>query len=429
MKRLLLTLLGLALASVSWASSGPYDYPFADPYVATVISTPSEFEAPLPEKVRMKMLALTVFEDRNIPDVFWYQNKFRYSLAYQKKKAPLIFVIAGTGASFYSSNMQLLQKAFFEAGFHVISLSSPTHPNFIVTASTSSVPGHIVEDSRDLYRVMELAWQQVKDRIEVSEFYLTGYSLGAAQAAFVSKLDEDKGSFNFKKVLMINPPLSLYTSVNRLDKMLVENIPGGLDHFDAFWDNLMRKFAEFYELMGYVDFSDDYLYEIYKKRKPEDDANLAALIGISFRISSMNMVFTSDVMSNAGLIVPKNRVLSTHESLTDYAKVAARTSFLDYFNELFIPYFEVLDPGMTQEAMIESLSLASIEPYLKKAGKIGLVTNEDDLILGSEEVDYFRQVFGSRARIYPIGGHCGNMAYKDNIEYMLDFFKNEGGVQ
>jgi hypothetical protein len=211
--------------------------------------------------------------------------------------------------------------------------------------------------------------------------------------------------------------------------MLVENIPGGLDHFDAFWDNLMRKFAEFYELMGYVDFSDDYLYEIYKKRKPEDDANLAALIGISFRISSMNMVFTSDVMSNAGLIVPKNRVLSTYESLTDYVKVAARTSFLDYFNELFIPYFEVLDPGMTQEAMIESLSLASIEPYLKKAGKIGLVTNEDDLILGSEEVDYFRQVFGSRARIYPIGGHCGNMAYKDNIEYMLDFFKNEGGVQ
>lgn len=429
MKRLLLTLLGLALASVSWASSGPYDYPFADPYVATVISTPSEFEAPLPEKVRMKMLALTVFENRNIPDVFWYQNKLRYSLAYQKKKAPLIFVIAGTGASFYSSNMQLFQKAFFEAGFHVISLSSPTHPNFIVTASTSSVPGHIVEDSRDLYRVMELAWQQVKDRIEVSEFYLTGYSLGAAQAAFVSKLDEDKGSFNFKKVLMINPPLSLYTSVNRLDKMLVENIPGGLDHFDAFWDNLMRKFAEFYELMGYVDFSDDYLYEIYKKRKPKDEANLAALIGLSFRLSSSNMVFTSDVMSNAGLIVPKNRVLSTYESLTDYVKVAARTSFLDYFNELFIPYFEVLDPGMTQEAMIESLSLASIEPYLKKAGKIGLVTNEDDLILGSEEVDYFRQVFGSRARIYPIGGHCGNMAYKDNIEYMLDFFKNEGGVQ
>jgi len=424
MKRLLLTLFGLVLASVSSASSGPYDYPFTDAYVATVVNTPSEFKAPLPKKVRMKMLALTVFEDRNIPDVFWYQNKLRYSLAYQKKKAPLIFVIAGTGGSFYSSNMQLFQKIFFGAGFHVISLSSPTHPNFIVTASTSSVPGHIVEDSRDLYRVMELAWQQVKDRIEVSEFYLTGYSLGAAQAAFVSKLDEDKGAFNFRKVLMVNPPLSLYSSVSKLDKMLLENIPGGLDNFNAFWADLMRQFSEVYRLMGYIDFSGDYLYEIHKKRPPKDHAKLAALIGISFRLSSSDMVFTSDVMSNAGLIVPKNRSLSTHESLTDYAKVATRTSFLDYFNELFWPYFQSLDPGMSKEALIESLSLESIEPYLKQAEKIGLVTNEDELILGAKEVDFFRQVFGSRAMIYPIGGHCGNMTYKDNVEYMLDFFKN-----
>jgi len=78
---------------------------------------------------------------------------------------------------------------------------------------------------------------------------------------------------------------------------------------------------------------------------------------------------------------------------------------------------------MRKKALIESLSLASIEPYLRKAGKIGLVSNEDDLILAPGEVDYFRRVFGSRAKIYPSGGHCGNMDYKDNIEYVLNFFK------
>lgn len=423
MKKFLLTLFGLALASTSWASSGTYDYPLPDPYAATVIGTPTEYQVPLPEKIRLKMLELTVFEGHKIPDVFWYHNKLKYSLAYQKKKkAPLIFVIAGTGASFYSSKMKMLQKAFFKAGFHVISLSSPTYSNFIVTASKSGVPGHIVEDSRDLYRVMKLAWQQVKDRVEVSDFYLTGYSLGAAQAAFVSKLDEGKRSFNFKKVLMINPPVSLYTSVSILDKMLVENIPGGLDNFNAFYERLMKRLSELYKTMGHIDFSEDYLYEVYKKNKPKDE-NLAALIGISFRMSSCNMVFTSDVMTNAGFIIPRNRVLSTHDSLTDYFKITNRTSFLDYFNELFWPYFKSRHPGMSKEALIESLSLASIEPYLKKAGKIGLVSNEDDLILAPGEVDYFRRVFGSRAKIYPSGGHCGNMDYKDNIEYMLNFFK------
>ena len=33
---------------------------------------------------------------------------------------------------------------------------------------------------------MQLAYDQVKAEIEVTEFHLTGYSLGAAQAAFVA---------------------------------------------------------------------------------------------------------------------------------------------------------------------------------------------------------------------------------------------------
>ena len=56
MKKFLLTLLGVALASTSWASSGAYDYPLPDPYAATVIGTPPEYEVPLPEKIRLKML-------------------------------------------------------------------------------------------------------------------------------------------------------------------------------------------------------------------------------------------------------------------------------------------------------------------------------------------------------------------------------------
>ncbi len=83
----------------------------------------------------------------------------------------MIINIAGTGAAYDSTKMQAMQNAFYNAGFHVLSLSSPTHPNFIITASESMVPGYIEEDSRDLYRVMQLAWGQIKDKVEVSEFY------------------------------------------------------------------------------------------------------------------------------------------------------------------------------------------------------------------------------------------------------------------
>ena len=247
MKRFSWLVFVIFLMGGAWSPAGAYDYPFKDPYVATVIGTPSEFQPKLPEKIDYEMLSFKVFPERVVPDVFWYQREFRYSLTYQKGEAPLIFVIAGTGSSFYSSNMIFFQRIFYQAGYHVICLSSPTSMNFITTASVTSLPGNIVADAEDLYRVMNMAWEQVKERIKVSEFYLTGYSLGASEAAFVSKLDEEKRTFNFKKVLMINPAVSLYTSAKILDEMILAALPGGLKDLNDWLNRILGRFAEVYK--------------------------------------------------------------------------------------------------------------------------------------------------------------------------------------
>lgn len=424
MKKTLFTLLCLVLlTSLAWAEEQPYEYPIVNRYEATVIGTPDFRRPELPDRIRVEPLEMTVFRDRKTPDVFWYWDTFRCSLAYQKGRAPLIFIVAGTGASYNSANMILLQKVFYKAGFHVINLSSPTSADFIVGASTTQIPGNIMDDTRDLYRVMQLAWNQVKDRIEVSEFYLTGYSLGAAQSAFLAKLDDDRHLFNFKKVLLINPPVSLYNSASILDDMLAENIPGGPDHLDEFFDQLMQKVSRVYKRMGSIDLSGNFLYDIYKFESI-DKEDMQALIGLSFRISSSNMIFTSDVVTNTGYIKPKNLILTTGDSTTDYFKVCSHTSFLDYFNQMFYPFFLARHPDLTKQALIDILSLKSIEGYLKNTKKIGLVHNEDDIILAPGEIDFFRQVFGSRAKIYPNGGHCGNMIYIENVDYMIEFFKN-----
>ena len=409
----------------SWAHA--YDYPLKDPYLATVIGTPSEFQPKLPEKIDYQMLSFKVFPEREIPSVFWYQREFRYSLTYQKGEAPLIFVIAGTGSSFYSSSMIFFQRIFYQAGFHVICLSSPTSMNFITTASATCLPGNSIADAVDLYRVMTMAWQQVKDRIKVSEFYLTGYSLGASEAAFVSYLDEEKRVFNFKKVLMINPAVSLYSSAKILDDMILRALPGGLKDFNDWLNRVLGRFGEFYKEMGYIDLSHDWLYDIYKtqfRTQSPKQENLATMIGFAFRISSDNMIFTSDVMTNAGLIVPKNLALGSADSLYEYFRAVSTTTFVDYFDELLFPYYKAMHPELTQEKAIEVVSLHQIEDYLRKSPKIGLMGNEDDLILTSKDLAFLKDVFGSRAKIYPYGGHCGNMSYTENVAYMLNFFKN-----
>jgi len=404
----------------------PYFFPYVNPYEATVMEVPAVYEAKLPEKVPTKVFRIHPFPERKTPDVFWYDKGLACSLVYQKDEAPLIFIIAGTGARYNSPKMIHMQKAFYQAGYHVISISSPTYSNFIINASKSMVPGDLTEDAEDIYRAMGLALDKVKNKIKVTDFYLTGYSLGGIQSAYVSLLDETEKKFNFKRVLLINPPASLYNSVARLDKLLDENIPGGIEHLNVWYQKLIEGFSSLYGEMGYFDLSGDFIYKAYKRRPPREDF-LASLVGFSFALSSADMMFTADVMRGGGFITPKNVKMNNSTSLTPYAMVGFRTAFTDYFHEYFYPYFHAKNPDLTEQGLIDKLSLNHIEGYLRSSKKIALLHNQDDIIMEPGEVDYLHGVFGDRAQIYPTGGHCGNMNHPDVVRFMVNFFDGQEG--
>ena len=75
--------------------------------------------------------------------------------------------------------------------------------------------------------------------------------------------------------------------------------------------------------------------------------------------------------------------------------------------------------------MKKEASLRVIEDYLRTSPKIAAVTNADELILNEKDINYLKDVFKDRLVIYPKGGHCGNMFYKENVDVMLKFI-NEG---
>ena len=420
-KTLSLLLAASWFATTAWAVSKSYDYPFDDAFVATVVGTPEQYRAKLPEKIPVKTASLTVFEDRVVPEYLWYEAELRYSYAVQKKPAPLVFLIAGTGGSYNGGKNQNMARAFYQAGFHVVSLSSPTLPNFVVSASRTSVTGHAVHDAEDLYRVMELIWARLKKKIEVTDFYVTGYSLGGFNTAFVTWLDEQRRVFNFRKALLINPPVRLYNSISLLDRML-ENIPGGVDNFSTYYNNIVAKFSEVYKRADRLNFGDDFLYQVYEVMHPKDE-ELAALIGLSFRFSSAHLAFTSDVMTDFGYVKPSNVHFTKNSSPGDYLKVTFRLGFTDYFHSYFYPYYKARDPSITRDEIVEQMSLEHIEDYLRSAEKIEVMHNANDLILAPGEIDFFPRVFGTRAKIYPKGGHCGNMDYPDNVAHMVNAFK------
>jgi hypothetical protein len=412
--------LGLLMATLCWGATEDYGYPIKDKYVATVVGTPSEYHADLPDKIPFHTRRVTIFPDREVPDAFFYDEKLLYSEALQKKAAPLIFLIAGTGASHNGGKNKQMALAFYQAGFHVVSISSPTFTNFVVAASRTGVPGHAEHDAEDIYRVMEkIHALLLEDDIEITGFNLTGYSLGGFNSAFVAKLDEERKIFNFDNVLLINPPVSLYNSISLLDRM-AENIPGGVDNFGLFFEDLVKGFSEVYNRSS-GDVGDNFLYEAYKAMDLKDE-ELAALIGVAFRLSSGSMVFASDVMTDFGYVKPKEMKLTRHTDLQTFNMLVGRLGFTDYYHEFFYPYYRDNENAGSRDAFVQSESLTHIEDYLRNSPKITVMHNENDIILEPGEIDFFREVFAERAKIYPYGGHCGNMSYRDNVAHMINTF-------
>ena len=421
--RFFIILCMIPLPAMCRAADDRYGYPIVGDYEATILRTPDALKLAPPDRIAIKRLVLNIFPEQRRPDVFFYDDGLRCTLAYQDKRAPLVFLIAGTGAGDQSQTMMAMTKALYQAGFHVITLPSPTHPNFIISASQSHVPGDLTEDAADLYRAMEAAWDKVKDDIEVSEFYLGGYSLGGTQSAFVAHLDEQRRRFNFRRVIMVNPAVNLYNSVTRIEDLL-DKIPGGHHKIGAYFNRMMAKFTEFYRKGDFVDFNDEFLYAVFTSGLFSHDES-GALIALSFRIYLAGMIFSSDVMTNGGYVVPKTRILTSRDPLDDYLLVTIHLRFVDYFNEYFYPYFRNKRPDLTREAFIDSLGLKSIEGYLRSSSKFGVITNRDDFILSPPEIEYLKSLFGALTQIYPRGGHLGNLEYRDNMTALVDFFKAE----
>ena len=411
---------------------GAYDFPFVDPLVATVVATPLANRVVLPEiEEGREALPFHVqpLPDREVPPVFFFERfGAEFGLLAQEGPAPLVFVIAGTGGSWKADINWRLATLLWDAGNHVISLPNQTHANFIVNASTTGVPGRLRDDAADMHRLMRLALERVQNRIEVTEVHLTGYSLGATLAAFVARLDDEllatgEGGFDFERVLLLNPSVSLFTSIQLVDDMLDRFVAADPNAVPEFLDRAFNAFSNIYVAGSPTDFAGDFVYRIYTALEP-DSVDIEKLVGLAFRLSAVNLAFAADVLSDSGFVVPAGTTLrATDRRLTDIYVDARTKSFVDYFENLYQPFFRRAEPGLTAEQMIEDASLRSIENYLAGAEHIGFLGNEDDVILVPEDWDFLDRVFaGERSTVYPTGGHCGNYMQRDVAARIVEFF-------
>lgn len=414
------TLLGLFMSSLVHAKVCDLDY---NRYRATVVGECQQAAAQFHNDERPDFHSLVLYPKRTIPDVFWYNDEFQFSTLLQDHTAPLVFNIAGTGAAHHSSKNLAVARALFDQGYHVVNLSSPTYANFIITGldDKSAMPGYLSRDAEQLYRVMQKVMHYLTEEedIQADGYSLTGYSLGGAHSAYINALDSQRGHFKFKKVLLINPPYSLYNSVEILDGYLVKANHGRT--IGQKIDYLIDRLSDAYSHAERADLSEDTLYALAKEANISNE-ELRMLIGASFRLSSTDMIFAMDVMYNYGAITWKNTPLTKFDSLTGSLRRGLSLGFLDYFKRGMLPFYRAQEPDITEEGFKARLGLEALSRFIKDADNMYMVTSRDDIILAPGEADKLAGLFGARARLFERGGHCGNMDRQYFVDYLKQVF-------
>lgn len=396
-------------------------YPITRGIKATVVGTPPAYRADLPDAVPIDVRALPPLVKRPVPPVLDYAVPLQYAVAAQPGPAPLVFIIAGTGAAADSGRCRQIMRILYAVEYHTVCLPSPTSVDFMVGAARHPVPGYMPADVAALYSMMRAVRRELAGALAVTGYALTGYSLGATQAAFVARHDERLQAFGFERVLLINPAVSLWDSVRRMDALLANNLPGGIAGVPGFLAALLADIRDPYAGSRPIAFNRAFLFRALLAREAEP-RELAAVVGLVFRLALANMAFAADVLTTSGVIVPVDVQLSGLAPLESYMVASFRLSFAEYIDRLLLPYWNRGARYVTREQLIQSANLHTIQDYLAANEDIAVITNKDDPILDEHALAFLRETFGQRAYIFPNGGHLGNLRYRKVVRTIQRFF-------
>jgi hypothetical protein len=386
---------------------------------ATVYGTPPEDVAPMPATVPLQQIDIALPWAKPVPAVFWFDRRLRVWFSAQKKPAPLAIVISGAGSDGNTSNMSMLRGALYGAGYHVLTMPSPTFPRFIVSASSTGVAGDLLQDSHDLYSAMQQVIAHLPHRVQITEVDILGYSLGGANAAVVKSIDAAEGHLKIHRAVMINAPVSLFSSIGRLDNLFALSIGSSDAGIEQLYRKLYARLANVYRTSEQVAVGDsDVLAAATTVLKT--DSEFAAAIALNFRIALMNVFFAGDLYAGTGAVVDPKHPPGVGDSLEEITRALRTKPFSEYFARVFAPYYLAHRPHSTPESLLADNRLEVIGDTLRSATDYYAQANSDDPILNQPELAWLKSTLGDRLMVYDYGGHLGNLGDRRQISDMLD---------
>ena len=402
------------------------DYPYKDNAImATVMGTPSSQWYKLKKGKAPKVKKFKTI--KKVPEILRQWSDYEYGVWTQKNVAPLMIFVSGTGSLYNSGLTMYMANVFYDRGYNVIALSSPTTMPYIVSQSKNNYAGYIKDESTHMYNLIATAVSREKaEGMKVTKTHIGGYSLGGFQSLLIHELDSEDKKIGIEKSLMLNAPVSILTATQKLDSYLVENGIYNAEGLEKFLDNIFGKlvYDEKIELSD-VDFTD--VRSAVSKLQLKD-SDFEVLTGLLFRFYSANMTFAGEVFSGKDAVgrLSDKKTYKRFDSVTKEFREGLSVSFDEYSKEILYPYLKKNKyPDLTMEQFIKEFDLRNSQEFIEKNNKnIIFITSKDDILITESDLDYINKTFGNTV-IIPYGGHTGILWHKDVANLMIDKLEEE----
>jgi ABC-type transporter lipoprotein component MlaA len=358
-------------------------------------------------------------------------RRLKFTFWLQPGKANVVYIVPGLGGHRLSEASLALAELVFKNGFSAVLISSPFNFEFMENASTAALPAYLPVDGHDL----DVALTEVDRHLHVlypdrlGNRALMGYSMGALESLFVaatgptnqysviqqgSVLHFLQGKRGVKEVSIASVTNQL--PLVRFDRYVAINTPvrmaQGVLKLDEFYnaplkwpatnrtDNLENTFLKVAAL------SQGTLTP--QTSLPFNAIESKFLIGLTFRLSLRDIIFSSQQRNNLGVL---HHPISNWRRDPVYQEIL-QYSYQNYFDKFAIPYYQTNGVAAPAAATIEKNGdLRTYETSLHSNPDIRVIDNQNDFLLTDEDLAWLHATFSAeQLTIFPQGGHLGNLA-------------------
>ncbi len=347
-------------------------------------------------------------------------QKLQFTFWLQPGKANVVYILPGLGSHRLAQPSIALAELVYKNGFSAVCVSSAFNSEFMENASTATMPAYLPVDGRDVHvaltEIDHHLHQQYPNRL--GNKAVMGYSMGALHTLFIAaneptnpppakaisrswyqwpfrSRNAGRPLIKFDRYVAINTPVRMAYGISQLDEFYQSPLGWPVTNRT---DNIENTFLKVAALSK-------------STLTPQTSLPFSAieskfLIGLTFRLSLRDIIFSSQRRNNQGVLqqpIKNFRRDPVYQEILQY-------SYNDYYEKFAIPYYWTHGMDATAETLEKAGDLRTYEAGMRANPNIRVIVNQNDFLLTDEDLGWLYTTFPTnQLTVFAKGGHLGNL--------------------